>query len=196
MFICYSSVLLFTASLPGRGTFMCHYLIGSMSTTLPSFPVGSSCARTTAPTKLSSSRCELPALSSVVWWEGPEHSTDPRDRLFPAELHGVPSVANYIRFYVCKSYTSRVRAEKAMATHSCTLAWKIPWSEEPGRPQPMGLRRVGHDWATSLSLFTFMHWRRKWQPTTVFLPGEPQGWRRLVGCRLWGRTESDTTEAT
>ena len=41
-----------------------------------------------------------------------------------------------------------------------------------------------------------MHWRRKWQPTPVFLPGESQGWRSLVGCRLWGRTESDTTEAT
>ena len=41
-----------------------------------------------------------------------------------------------------------------------------------------------------------MHWRRKWQPTPVFLPGESQGWRSLVGCRLWGRTELDTTEAT
>ena len=45
-------------------------------------------------------------------------------------------------------------------------------------------------------IFTFMHWRRKWQPTPVFLPGESQGWGSLVGCRLWGRTESDTTEAT
>ena len=51
-------------------------------------------------------------------------------------------------------------------------AWKIPWMEEPGRLQSMGSRRVGHDWATSLSLFTFVHWRRKWQPTPVFLPGE------------------------
>ena len=49
----------------------------------------------------------------------------------------------------------------------------------------MASRRVGHDWATSLSLFTFMHWRRKWQPTPVFLPGESQGQRSLVGCRLW-----------
>ena len=48
---------------------------------------------------------------------------------------------------------------------------------------------------TQLSNFTFMHWRRKWQPTLVFLPGESQGRRSLVGCRLWGRTESDTTEA-
>ena len=84
--------------------------------------------------------------------------------------------------------------EKAMAPHSSTLAWKIPWMEGPGRLQTMGLRRVGHDWATSLSLFPFMHWRRKWQPTPVFLPGESQG--SLVGRCLWGRTESDTTEVT
>ena len=43
---------------------------------------------------------------------------------------------------------------------------------------------------------TFMHWRRKWPPTPVFLPGKSQGWGSLVGCRLWGRTESDTTEVT
>ena len=86
--------------------------------------------------------------------------------------------------------------EKAMAPYSSTLAWKIPGVEEPGRLQSMGLRRVGHDWATSLSLFTFLHWRRKWQPTPVFLPGESQGWGSLVGCCLWGRTESDTTEET
>ena len=79
---------------------------------------------------------------------------------------------------------------------SSTLAWQIPWTEEPGRLQSMGSLGVGHDWATSLSLFTFMHWRRKWQPTPVFLPGESQGLGSLVGCRLWGRTESDTTEAT
>ena len=50
----------------------------------------------------------------------------------------------------------------------------------------MGSLRVGHNWATSLSLFTFTHWRRKWQPTPVFLPGESQGQGSLVGCRLWG----------
>ena len=77
--------------------------------------------------------------------------------------------------------------EKAMAPYSSTLAWKIPWMEEPGRLPSMG---------ASLSIFTFMHWRRKWQPTPVFLPGESQGWGSLVGCHLWGRTESDTTEAT
>ena len=82
-----------------------------------------------------------------------------------------------------------------MAPHSSTLAWKIPCMEEPGRLQSMGLLRVGHDRVTSLSLFTFMHWRRKWQPPPVFLPGESQGRGSLVGCRLWRRTESDTTEA-
>ena len=83
-----------------------------------------------------------------------------------------------------------------MAPHSSTLAGKIPWMEEPGRLQSMGSLGVRHDRATSLSLFTFMHWRRKWQPTPVFLPGESQARGSLVGCRLRGRTESDTTEAT
>jgi len=78
-----------------------------------------------------------------------------------------------------------VHTEKAMAPHSSTLAWKMPWTEEPGRLQSMGSLRVRHDWATSPSLFTFVHWRRKWQPTPVCLPGESQGQRSLVGCRLW-----------
>ena len=82
-----------------------------------------------------------------------------------------------------------------MAPHYSTLAWKIPWTEEPGRLQFIPSLRVGHDWATLLSLFTFMHWRRKWKPTPVFLPGESQGWGSLLGCRLWGREEPDTTEA-
>ena len=82
-----------------------------------------------------------------------------------------------------------------MAPHSSTLAWKIPWTEEPG-----GLQSV-HGVAKSQTrlsdfLSTFMHWRRKWQPTPVFLPEESQGWGSVVGCRLWGRTESDTTEVT
>ena len=80
--------------------------------------------------------------------------------------------------------------EKAMAPHCSTLAWRILWTEEPGGLQSMGSLRIRDDWATSFSLFTFMHWRRKWQPTPVFLPGESQGWGSLVGCRrLWSRTE-------
>ena len=75
-----------------------------------------------------------------------------------------------------KGTGGEVPAEKALVTHSSTLAWKIPWAEEPRRLQSRGSLRVRHDWAISLSLFTFMHWRRKWQPTPVFLPGESQGW--------------------
>ena len=79
-----------------------------------------------------------------------------------------------------------------MAPHSSTLAWKIPWMEEPGGLQSMGSLRVEHDWATSLSLFTFMHWRRKWHPTPVFLPGESQGrgawWAAVCGvAQSWTR---------
>ena len=83
-----------------------------------------------------------------------------------------------------------------MAPHSSTLAWKILWTVEPGRLQSMGSLGVRHHRVTSLSLFPFMHWRRKWQPTPVFLPGESQGRGSLVGRRLWGRTELDTTEVT
>ena len=61
-----------------------------------------------------------------------------------------------------------------MATHSSTLAWKIPWIEEHGRLQFMGSQRVGHNWTTSFSLFTFMHWRRKWRPTPVFFLENPR----------------------
>ena len=77
-----------------------------------------------------------------------------------------------------------------MAPHSGPLAWKIPWMEEPGRPQSMESEELD----TSLSLFTFMHWRRKWQPTLEFLPGEFHGQRSLAGYSPWGHKESDTTE--
>ena len=66
-----------------------------------------------------------------------------------------------------------------------------PMDEEPGGLQSMGSLRVRHDWATSLSLFTFLHWRRKWQPTPVFLPGESQGWRSLVAV-IYGVAQSRT----
>ena len=94
-------------------------------------------------------------------------------------------------FPVCLQGTGQglgLSQEKAMVTHSSTLAWRIPWMEEPGRLWSMGSQWIGHNWTTSLSLFTFMHWRRKWQPTPVFLPGESQGQGSLAGCRLWGRT--------
>ena len=58
------------------------------------------------------------------------------------------------------------------------------FGDDPARG--VGEREIG--WAMSR--------RRQWHPTPVFLPGESQGWGSLVGCRLWGRTESDTTEVT
>ena len=118
-------------------------------------------------------------------------------------LKPLPSVVEKLYIYIytythshTHTHTHTIYVEKTMATHSSTLAWKIPWTEEPGRLQSMTSLRVRHDWVTSLSLFTFMHWRRKWQPIPVFFPGESQGWGSLVGCCLWGRSESDTTEAT
>ena len=98
--------------------------------------------------------------------------------------------------FLCLLHWQAESSEKALAPHSSTLAWKIPWTEEPGGLQSMGSLGVGHDQAASLSLFTFMHWRRKQQPTPVFLPGESRERWSLVGCRLWGHTESDMTEAT
>ena len=93
--------------------------------------------------------------------------------------------------------------------YSLGLVWRRQWQPTPvllpgnshgrrslGRLQSLGLQRVRHDWATSLSLSTFMHWKRKWQPTPVFLPEKSQGQGSLVGCCLWGLTELDTTEAT
>ena len=113
----------------------------------------------------------------------------------------LPTSGPSIYFYIQHS-PKQQRRRRQWHPHSSTLAWKIPWLEEPGRLQSMGQLRAGHDSVTSLSLFTFVHGEgngnlgRKWQPTPVFLPGEFQGRGSLVGCHLWGRTESDTTEAT
>ena len=79
-----------------------------------------------------------------------------------------------------------------MAPHYGTLAWKIPWTEEPGRLQAMGSLRVRHDWETPLSLFTFMHWRRKWQPTPVSCLENPRDggawWAAVYGvAQNWTR---------
>ena len=110
---------------------------------------------------------------------------------------------NYIRWssnltllvLACFPTFSRQFALLALAPHSSTLAWKIPGTEEPGGLQSMGSLWVGHDWATfhiSLSCIG----EGNGNPLQVFLPGESQGRGSLVGCRLWGRTESDTTEVT
>ena len=101
------------------------------------------------------------------------------------------------QFKICFSGSLPFTPEKAMAPHSSTLAWKIPWTEEPGGLQSMGSLRVRHDWVTSFSLFTFMHWRRKWQPTPVFLPGGSQGRGGLpsMGSHRIGHDWSDLAAA-
>ena len=73
-------------------------------------------------------------------------------------------------------------------------AWKVPWTEKRGGLQPMRSWRVRHNWATSLSLFTFIHWRRQWHPIPVPLPGKSHGQRSLEGCSPWGRWGLDMTE--
>ena len=147
-------------------------------------------------------QCRDAGDSSLIPWVGTipwRKKWQSTPVLLPGKSHGRRSLVAHSPWGRKELDTIEVTActpGKAMALHSSTLAWKIPWKEEPGRLQSMGLWRVGHDWTTSISLFTFMHWRRKWQPTPVFLPGASQGWQSLVGCSLWGRTESDTTEVT
>ena len=103
--------------------------------------------------------------------------------------------------------------EEGRASHSCILAWKIPWTEALGLLQSMALQRVGHDWVTNIHTMTNdrlpewfsgkestcqcrkrgfppwvgkIPWRKKWQPTGGFLPGKSHGQRNLAGCSLWG----------
>ena len=107
-----------------------------------------------------------------------------------------PSITFWRFIHIFKVYhVVACVGEKAMATHSSTLAWKIPWTEGPGELQSMGSLGVGHNWATSLYFFTFMHWRRKWQPTPAFLPGEFQGLGSLVGSHRVGHDWSDLAAA-
>ena len=109
-------------------------------------------------------------------------------------------VLSYAKFLLpalrCLSLPAPIWGRRQWHPTPVLLPGKSHGQEEPRRLQSMGSLPVGHDWATSLSPFTFLRWRRKWQPTPGFLPGESQGRRSLVGCRLWGHTESDTTEAT
>ena len=73
-----------------------------------------------------------------------------------------------------------------MAPHSSTLAWKIPWTQEPGRLQSMESLRVGHDWATSLT-FHFHALEKEMATHSSVLARRVPGTGSLVGCRLWGR---------
>ena len=123
-------------------------------------------------------RGSLKKLKTVTIWSS---------NLTPGHISRKDKNPNFKRYI----HPYSTHPEKAMAPHSSTFAWKIPWTEEPGRLQSMGSLRIRHDWATSLSLFTFMHWRRKWQPTPVFLPGESQGRGSLVAA-VYGVAQSRT----
>ena len=83
--------------------------------------------------------------------------------------------------------------EKEMATHSSILAWRIPGTSEPGGLLSMG----SHSWTRLKRLSSSSRkipWRRKWQPTPVFLPVEFHGWRGMAGYSPWGHKELDKTE--
>ena len=82
-----------------------------------------------------------------------------------------------------------------MAPHSGTLAWEVPWTEEPGGLQSMGSLRVRHDWATSFT-FHFYALEKEMATHSSILAWRIPGTEESSGCCLWGRTESDTTEAT
>ena len=173
---------------PGKNTGVgCHVLLQCMKGKSES-EVTQSC-----PTLSDLMDCSLPG-SSTHWTFQPrilEWVAIPffRGSSWPRDWTQVSWIAG--RFFVCLYSKGKTDTYDFLS-----LAWRIPWMEEPGRLQSMGSLSVGHDWSTSLSLFTFMHWRRQWQPTPVYLPGESQGRGNLVGCRLWGRTESDMTEVT
>ena len=124
----------------------------------------------------------------LVWVQRPENQENQWCK-FQSKLEGLRTwrendVNPNLRAREVPTQTSKESKFPFPLSFGFMQAWKIPWMEEPGRLQSMGLLRVGHDWATSLSLFTFLHWRRKWQPAPVYLPGESQGRGRLVGCRL------------
>ena len=82
-----------------------------------------------------------------------------------------------------------------MAPHSSTLAWKIPWMEEPGGLQFMGSLRVGHDFTFTFT-FHFYAVEKEMATHSSVLAWRIPGMGNLMGCHLWGLTESDTTEVT
>ena len=135
-----------------------------------------------------------PSAIKLLWWDWFNTRESPEfDECMTAAYFGLlcKAIASIIWLFCIAIASSSGEGNGTPLQYSCL---ENLWMEEPGRLQSMGSLRVWHDWATSLSLFIFMHWRRKWQPTPVLLPGESQGRGSLVGCHLWGRTESDTTE--
>ena len=106
--------------------------------------------------------------------------------------HGSPNLSQALHRWFALGLAVSSLSEKAMATHFSTLAWKIPWMEEPGGLQSMGSLRVGHDWVTSLSCIG----EGNGNPLQCSCLENPRDGGAWLGCRLWHCTESDTTEAT
>ena len=144
------------------------------------------------------------SVFGLIYYHDRRRKWQPTPVPLPGKSHGWRSLVGYnpwgheesgttewLHYYFSVSCTGDGEGNGTPLQYSCL---ENPMDGGPCRLQSMGSLRVGHDWAISLSLFTFVHWRRKWQPTPVFLPGESQGRGSLVGCHLWGRTESDTTD--
>ena len=82
-----------------------------------------------------------------------------------------------------------------MATHSSTLAWRIPWTEEPGRLQATGVDKSRTGLRDFTFTFPFLALEKETATTPVFLPGESQGRGSLVGCCLWGCIEESVEDS-
>ena len=106
------------------------------------------------------------------------------------QLHWRPSLSAYSTLPSTKSFGE---GNGNPLQYSCL---ESPMDEGAWKAAVNGVAKSRAPLSLFTSLFTFMHWRRKWQPTPIFLLGESLGQRSLVGCRLWCRTESDTTEET
>ena len=107
-----------------------------------------------------------------------------------ATVHGVSKSQTQLSDF---TFTFHFHAlEKKMETYSSVLAWRIPWTEKPGRLQSMASHRVGHDGVTELDWTEYLlnprqaYGRRQWHPTPVLLPGKSHGWRSLMGYSPWG----------
>ena len=160
----------------------------------PGFPCGASDQESTCN---AGKRCGFDPWTRKIPWR---RAWQPTPVFMPGESHGQRSLVGY-GLWGCKesdtnkqlTHTHTHTHISAWGTHSSTLAWNIPWMGEPGRLQSMESQRVRQDWVTSLSFYSSF-WRRTWQPTPVFLPGESQAQGSLVGCRLRGCKESDMTK--
>ena len=136
------------------------------------------------------SRVQLSATPRTAAYQAPPSMGFSRQTVLGTD-NEMPNSPAFLDQALSKCFVSIYCTIGRMATHFSTPAWKIPWMEEAGRLQSIGSLRVGHDSVTSLSLFTFMHWRRKRQPTPVFLPKNPRD-RGVWWAAVYGVAQSQT----